>query len=457
MEQSKRPNRLSRRRFLRTSAGVIAGTALSGSLLAACGDTPTNTAAPSAATTAAGTSATTAATSATTAATSATTAAGTSATTVAAATGAPLKIGVILPFSGVYTQLGNDIVDGMNLYLDSIGGIVNGRKIELIKEDEENDAAASIRKANKLITQDKVDLMTGIVSSAVALGLRDIVDQNKTILVISNAGAKALTGARFSKYIFRTSFSNGQVPYPLGDWAYKNVGKKAFVTAPDYAAGTESIEGFETTFVKAGGTIVGKVLPPFGKTTDYAPFLTQIQQAKPELVYAFYSGTEAVNFVKQYEQFGLKKEIPLVGAGFMIEEDTIPAQGKSAEGVRTTLHYSAALDTPENKKFVADVQAKLNKSPSTFHLQGYDTARFIVEGIKAANGNTSDKDALIKAMEGVKFTSPRGPLEIDPTNHGLTQNMYLRELTFSADGKWQNKVVATFEKIADINTLLAKK
>ncbi len=442
-------DRLSRRRFIKNTALVAAGTTLSSSLLAACGDAATPTA---------GASATTAASAATSVAASATTIAAAPATTAAgavvAATGANLKVGLVVPLSGVYAQLGPDIIDGMNLYFDSVGGVVAGRKVELLKEDEENDPQASLRKTNKLIQSDKVDIMAGIVSSAVALALRDVVDQSKMVLVIANAGANALTGARYSKYIFRTSFSNGQVPWPLGTWAYSNVGKKIFVTAPDYSAGHESSDAFKNTFTKAGGTIAGELYPPFGKTSDYAPFLTQIQQAKPDAVYAFYSGSEAVNFVKQYDQFGLKKDIPLIGAGFLIEEDTLGAQGNSALGVKTSLHYALSLDTPENKKFVSDFKAKYNRNPSTFALQGFDTARFIAEGVKAVNGDTTNKDNLIKALEAVKFTGPRGPFELDPTNHGLTQNMYLRDCVAGPDGKPMNKVLQTFEKIKDINTLL---
>ncbi len=450
--------KLSRRNFIKKSAIVVASTAVAGSVLAACGETsPTaGPVATSASTTATTNAVATTSAAVTSAAATTVSAATTSAaaTVAAAATGANLKLGVLVPLSGVYAQLGPDIIDGMNLYFDSIGGVVAGRKIEMIKEDEENDPAASIRKTNKLIQSDKVDLMAGIVSSAVALAVRDVVDPAKTVLVIANAGAKALTGDKFSKYIFRTAFSNGQVPWPLGTWAYTNVGKKILATAPDYAAGKESVEGFKTTFTKAGGQIVSEVYPPFGKTSDYAPFLTQIQQAKPDAVYAFYSGTEAVNFVKQYEQFGLKGAIPLIGAGFMVEEDTLPAQGNSAIGIKTSLHYALTLDTPENKKFVADFIAKYKRNPSTFALQGYDTARFIAEGVKAVGGDTSNKDKLIQALEAVKFTSPRGPIEFDPVNHGITQNIYLREAVAGADGKPSNKVIQTFNAIKDINTLL---
>lgn len=428
--------KLSRRHFIKNSALVVAGTTITGSLLAACGDTT-----PTSATT-------------TSAASTAPAASGAATTTGAASTGANLKVGMVIPLSGVFAQLGADIIDGMNLYFDSLGGVVAGRKVELLKEDEENDPQASLRKTNKLIQSDKVDIMAGIVSSAVALALRDVVDQAKMILVIANAGANALTGARFSKYIFRTSFSNGQVPWPLGTWAYSNVGKKIFVTAPDYSAGRESADAFKNTFTKAGGQIAGELYPPFGKTNDYAPFLTQIQQAKPDAVYAFYSGTEAINFVKQYDQFGLKKAIPMIGPGFIVEEDVLAAQGASAIGVKSSLHYALSLDTPENKKFVSDFTAKYKRNPSTFAMQGYDTARFIAEGVKAVNGDTSNKDNLIKALEGVSFTSPRGSFELDPTNHGLTQNIYLRECVAGPDGKPTTKVLQSFGKIKDINTLL---
>lgn len=444
-ETGKPGSSISRRRFLKRSAVVVAGTTVASGLLAACGDA-TATPVP----------ATTAATAATTTAASATTAASTTsaaATTAAAASGSSLKLGILLPFSGVYTQLGNDIVDGMNLYFEGMNGVIAGRKLEIVKDDEV-DPQTGVRQAKKQIESDKVDLMTGIVNSSIALAVRDVVNDAKTILVVSNAGAKDLTGAKFSKYVFRTSFTNGQVPFPLGDWAFKNGYKKIFATAPDYAAGKESVEGFKASFTKAGGQVVSELYPPFGKTSDYAPFLTQIQQAKPEAVYAFYSGTEAVNFVKQYEQFGLKKDIPLIGAGFMVEEDTLPGQGNSALGIKNTLHYAITLDTPENKKFVADFTAKYKRNPSTFALQGYDTARFIAEGLKAVNGDTTNKDNLIKALEGVKFTSPRGPIEIDPATHGITQNIYLRDVVAGADGKPTAKVLQTFEKIPDANTLL---
>ncbi len=454
-----RPAGYSRRRFLKQSALATAGMSLSAQLLAACGD-DTATSVPVAATTRAATAATTAAAAGgatTSAATPAAVgAATTSAATVSAVSGPALRLGVVLPFSGVYAQLGADIVDGMSLYFEGAGNVLAGRKVELLKEDEENDPAIALRKTKKLVESDKADMLTGIVSSAVALGLRDYVTDSKNILIISNAGARDVTGAKFSKYIFRTSFSNGQQVFPLGEWVYKNLAKNVFISCSDYVGGREYAEAFKTTFVQAGGKIAGEQYPAFGKTSDYAPFLQSIQAAKPEAVYVFYAGVEAVNFVKQYDQFGLKKDIPLIGSGFLVEEDTLPGQGASALGVKTALHYAYTLDTPENKKFVADFQAKYKHNPSIYALQGFDTARFIDEGLKVTKGDTTNKEALIKALEGIKYTSPRGPIEVDLATHGLTQNVYLRDTVAGPDGKPQPKVIQTFERVADINTLLKK-
>lgn len=345
----------------------------------------------------------------------------------------PLKIGVLVPLSGVYSGLGQDMIQGMQLYLDSINNEIAGRKVELIQEDSEANPDVAPTKARKLLDQDKVDLVTGIVHSGVALALRDLFDSTKNILIISNAGADAVTGARKSKYIFRTSFSNSQTTYPAGPWVFKNVGKKAALSAPDYAAGKEMMGGFKRTFTEAGGEIVLEVYPPLGNN-DYQPFLTQMQQANPDVIFSFYSGSDAVRFVQQYEQFGLKGSIPLTGAGFMTESDVLPQQGAAAEGVRTSLHYTHLLDTPENKKFVEAYQAKFNEVPSTFALQAYDAAQLIDAGVKATQGDTSDKDKLVEALVNASISSPRGPFRIDPETHNPIQHIYMREVRKVGDG-----------------------
>lgn len=338
-----------------------------------------------------------------------------------------LKIGVLVPLSGVYSGLGEDMIQGMQLYLDSIENRIGGRTVELVREDSEANPEVGLTKARKLLDQDRVDLVTGIVSSAVALGVRDLFDSTKNILVISNAGANDITRARKSRYIFRTSFSNWQSCYPIGAWTYENVGTRAFCSAPDYAAGKEDVAAFRESFEAAGGEILGEVYPPLGNN-DYQPFLTQMQQANPEVIFSFYSGSDAVRFVQQYQQFGLKDSIPLVGPGFLTETDVLPQQGAAAAGIRTCLHYTHLLDTPENNAFVQAYQAKFNEVPSVFALQAYDAAQLIAAAINATEGDTTDKEGLVEALEAATITSPRGPFRLDPETHNPIMHVYLREV-----------------------------
>ncbi len=358
-----------------------------------------------------------------------------------------LKIGVLLPFSKVYAVLGESITQGMELYFEQVKNEAGGRKIELIKEDEENDAQASLRKTRKFIESDKVDLMTGVVNSGVALALRDVIHGAKLPFIISNAGANDLTRAKKSPYIFRSSFSNWQPNWAAGEYVYKNVAKKVYLTAPDYAAGKEQMAAFKESFTKAGGTVLGEVYPPLGNN-DYAPFLAKIKEAKPEAVYCFYSGSDAVKFVKQFDEYGLRKTMKLCGAGFSFEEDVLPAQGKSALGAISGMHWAFGLDTPLNKKFLDDYKKKFNKGANVFSLQGYDTARVIVEAVNAVKGDTADKDKLVKAISAVKFDSPRGPFAFDPDTNNVVQDIYIREVK-DVSGHLHNVVIATVKNVKD--------
>ena len=359
----------------------------------------------------------------------------------------PLKLGLLVPTSAVYSQLGDDIADGMSLYLESVGNRAGGRPIEVIREDEGIDPQPALQKARKLIEQDRVDVFAGVVSTAVVYAIRDLLHNSQTIFVGANAGGNDLTRARKSPYIFRASFTSWQVSYPLGEWIAKNVSKKVFVSAADYGFGQESAAAFKENFTRNGGEVVGEVYPRLG-TTDYAPFLPQIQGANPEASYSFYSGSDAVSFVKQYAEFGLKDRIKLTGAGFLVEEDVLPAQGEAAVGAISSLFWAKTLDNPENRRFGDDYRAKTRREPSVFAVQGYDTARVIVEGVNAVGGDTANKEALIKALENVKFASPRGPFEFDPQTHQVVQTMYIRE-TRMQDGKPTNVVIADLGTVRD--------
>jgi branched-chain amino acid transport system substrate-binding protein len=354
----------------------------------------------------------------------------------AGAQSGPIKIGVVLPYSGVYAVLGESITQGMELVFARENWTVAGRKIlnangepGLIKEDDEMQPPVGVRKTEKLIDSDKVDILTGPVHSGILMGMRDKVHKSKTILIVSNAGADAISRERCSKWIFRTSFSNWQPCQPMGGWVAKNVSKDVFLTAPNYQAGKDMMNAFKETFVPAGGKVVAEDYPKLGET-DYAPYLTKIRQSGAKAVFAFFSGTDAVNFVKQYTQFGLKQSIKLTGAGFLTEPDVLPAQGASALGVITGHFYTPLLDNATNHRFVKEFRDKyFGKMPDGFACQGQDTAEVILRALKAVNGNTQDKDKLVDAITKVEFDSPRGRFKFDPKTHNVIQPfIYVREV-----------------------------
>jgi branched-chain amino acid transport system substrate-binding protein len=221
----------------------------------------------------------------------------------------------------------------------------------------------------------------------------------------------------------------------MGGWVAKHVAKEVFLTAPNYQAGKDMMNAFKETFVPAGGKVVAEDYPKLGET-DYAPYLTKIRQSGAKAVFAFFSGTDAVNFVKQFDQFGLKQSIKLTGAGFLTEPDVLPAQGKSALGVITGHFYTPVLDNPTNQRFVKEFRDKFGgKMPDGFACQGYDTAEVIVRALKAVNGNTQDKMKLVEVIEKSEFDSPRGRFRFDPKTHNVIQPfIYVREVKEVAGG-----------------------
>src|SRR4029077_5170447 len=211
-----------------------------------------------------------------------------------AAQGAPVKIGLVLPYTGACVVVGESITQGMERVFARENWTVAGRKVEMIREDDEMKPPVGIRKTEKLIDSDKVDILTGPVHSGILLGMRDKVHSSKTILIVSNAGADDISRERCSKWIFRTSFSNWQPNQPMGGWVAKNVSKDVFIAAPNYQAGKDQLGAFKETYGAAGGKIIGEDYPKLGET-DYAPYLTKIKQSGAKLVYVFFSGTDAVN------------------------------------------------------------------------------------------------------------------------------------------------------------------
>lgn len=355
------------------------------------------------------------------------------------------KVGVLLPFSGVYAGLGSHIENGFKLGLEHYGADLGDNSITMVRSDTEAKPAASLAKAKKMVLQDKVDVLMGVVSSAVLGGMRDFVHNSGTPLIVANAGNDHMTGEKCSPNIIRVSFSNSQINRPVGAWLAKQGVKSAYLMAPDYAAGHQMMEAFKSTFTAAGGKIVGEAYPPLKGTKDYGPYITAAKAAQPDAIYTFFAGGAAITFVKQYHDFGVKKDIPLYGAGFLTSAAYVHVQGEAADGTVAALHYVPAIDTPENKKFQDAYQAAHGKTGSEFAVAGYDAAHLIVQAIKQADG---DEEAFKAALSKVQFNGPRGPLRIDPATNNVVQNIYLFKNEFK-DGKVVQTILDTIPDVQD--------
>lgn len=363
----------------------------------------------------------------------------------------PIKIGVLLPYSDIYAVLGESITDAMRMYFDEIGNEAGGRPIEIITEDTEIKPDVAQQKARKLIEQDEVDFVTGVVSSGVLMGLRDYFVETQKLLICSNAGVNAVSRGAKTPYIWRTSFTNWMAPWSIGGWAAENVGTRAVISVPDYAAGQDNINAFSNSYQAAGGEIVSVQKTPFPNMGDPAPFMAELADSGADLVYSFYSGGAAVTFVQAYSDFGLSGQLPLLCAGFMVEQDVLPAQGQAALGTYSSLHWAQLLDNPENQTFTAAFQEKVGREADVFAVQGYDTARVIVEMLNAVQGDTTNVDNMIESLSGISFASPRGPFTLDPNSQAPKHNMYLREVQ-EVDGALNNVVIDNFGEIVDPGT-----
>jgi len=361
--------------------------------------------------------------------------------------GETIKIGALLPTTGVYASLGQNLLNGMELYFEENNWEIAGKKIEVIHEDSEADPQVSLRKLRKLMDQDNIDILTGPISTAVAYALRDEVDKKKLPYLVSHAGGNDLVRSKRSDYIWRSSFSSWQIGHSMGEWAYENVGKKIYLTAADYAFGHEVAEAFKEAYTKAGGEIIDEVYPPLGNN-DFSSYLAKMNRDDIDGIYAFYAGSDAVRFVQQYEEYGLKGKIPLIGSGWLNAEDTRPQQKLASEGIKSTLFWDYNLDTPENKAFVEAYEKKFDQRPSIESLEGYDAAMIIGKAIESLNGDVADSEKLVEAISNVELTSPRGPIKFDKETHNIIQNIYIME-TVVENGATENKVIDTIPDVAD--------
>ncbi len=338
---------------------------------------------------------------------------------------APLKVGLMLPYSGTYAAIGTAIENGFKLYVQEQGGKLGGREIQYFKVDDESEPSKATDNVNKLIKRDAVDVLVGSVHSGVALAMAKAAKDNNTLLVIPNAGADAITGPMCGPNIVRSSFTNWQPGYAMGVVAAQKGVKRAMTITWNYAAGAESTKGFTEGFEKGGGKVIKDLNLPF-PNVEFQALLTEIAAQKPDAVYAFFAGGGAVKFVKDYAAAGLNKTIPLYGPGFLTD-GTLEAQGASAQGMLTTLHYADDLNTPKNTAFRKGYALAYKSQPDVYAMQGYDAAQILGAGLKAVNGDIAKRDQMSAAMRKITVDSPRGKFTISPAGNPV-QDIYLREV-----------------------------
>lgn len=337
-----------------------------------------------------------------------------------------IKVGLMLPASGTFAQLGTDIENGFRLFVKEQGGKLAGKELEFVKLDDESDPAKGADNANKLITRDKVDIMVGTVHSGVALAMTKIAKENETLLIVPNAGANEITRELCDKYTFRSSFSNWQPHYGAGVLA-ANAGVKKIVTITwKYAAGDQAIQGFKDGFAtKAGGQVIEDLTLPF-PNVEFQPLLTKIADLKPDAVYTFFSGAAASKFIKDYNDAGLKAKIPLYSA--FLTDGTLEGLGTAAEGLVSAMHYADGLENAKDKAFRANFKKEYNKDPDVFAVQGYDAAQIMLAGLKGAkNNDIKDKDGFVKGVETATIDSPRGEFTMSKA-HNPVQTIYARKV-----------------------------
>ena len=354
------------------------------------------------------------------------------------------RIGLVLPMTGPFASTGKQVEAAVRLYMAQNGDTVAGRKIELIVKDDTGTPDVTKRIAQELVVNDKVNVLAGFGLTPLALATAPIATQSKTPLVVMAAATSSITQA--SPYIVRTSFTLPQVSVAIADWAPRNGIKKVVTLVTDYGPGIDAEKFFKERFQFNGGQVVDSLRVPL-RSPDFAPFLQKVRDAKPDAVFTFVPSGAGAALMKQFAERGLDKAgIRLIGTGDVTDDDILNGMGDVAVGVVTSHHYSASHNSPANKKFVeAFLKANNNLRPNFMAVGGYDGMRLIYEALKKTKG-AGGGDALLEAMKGQIWESPRGPMFIDAQTRDVVQNVYIRKVE-KRDGQLYNM---EFDVIKDV-------
>jgi len=329
--------------------------------------------------------------------------------------------------------------------IEDAGAQAGGRKIEVVVEDDEANPSNTLTKTRKLAESERVNAVAGVLLASSCYGIAPYLAQ-KRVPYFPLCSADDLTQRKPVELLVRFSWASSQDSHPFGEYAAKTLGyKRIAVLAADYAFGWEVVGGFQRTFEENGGQIVQKLWAPLN-AQDFAPYLSQIKR-DADAVFALFFGAQALRVVKQYQDFGLKGKMPLIGGGTFMDESVLPSMGDEAIGTITALHYSAALDTPANKRYAQAFRAKYGKVPSYYSTDLYVIAQGIMDAIKSINGDVENSPRFIAAARKAKVTdSPAGPVELDETGNTV-HNVYIKKVE-RVGGELQNTVIHTYPRVS---------
>lgn len=361
-----------------------------------------------------------------------------------------IKVGILRPRSQIYPTMGDNLTQGMKLCLDQHDSMVGSRKIEIIPKDIGPHAGDAVKAFRSLAEDKDTDLVVGILSSPVAANLRETCEETKTVLIVSDIGARMPYQNEKSPFIFRNTFNYWQSHWAMGQWAAKHQGKRCMIVSSLYDTGYDSIYAFRRGFDDAGGTVMGQARiigeEPLG--SPVSDVISEISKDRPDMVYALFHDHSALTFAKAYSDAGLARDIPLLGSGFMTDERLLPAMEKTAIGMKTCLPWSPTLETAENKAFATAYQKSTGTLPDAFAVLGYDTGQLIINALNAADGKKIQKARWMKALANVRFTSPRGDFRMNPETHSAVTPLYLREVR-PHRGKTANIVIGNLNPVSE--------
>jgi branched-chain amino acid transport system substrate-binding protein len=361
-----------------------------------------------------------------------------------------LKIGFLAPRTGIFAQLGTDMVNGFQMYLDEHDGRLGGAKVTFIVEDDQGKPDVDVAKAKKLILQDKVDMLVGAVLASSAYALAPVSTAEKTLYIGTVSTADDLAQRQVDKYpyLVLAGWVPSQPNHPLGQWACDQGYKRIAAIAADYAFGYEQLGGFQKAFEDCGGKIVQKIWVPLG-TKDFGPYLPTLK-SDADAIFSLMVGPMSLQFPKQLRAFGNQK--PIVGGGTSYDEFALPFMSDEVIGDVSALQYSAALATPANETFVKKYRAQYGKVPSYYSEANYTAAKWIDLTLAAHKGQYPGPVAFIKSMAAIEIDAPRGPVRLDPSTKSPIQNIYIKKVEkkkmfgYPADELW-NTVIKTYPAV----------